>query len=425
MSPQIRFNYIIVLTIVTGYFFGFYFNEDSAGGGKIDLFEHEWGNFLLFRNAPLAETLISLDYESSRTPLFLIIHKYNFLIKEIDDLRLVTFCFGIFTFLFFYICLKNIFKDKDKSLILLVSSLILLSPYFRSSVFWANQEHLSIFFCILSLIFFYSSIEIESKKNKTFKYYTFTVVSSIFCFLSFYSDQKFFFLAPIIYFYFIKNNSIKFFLIYSFINFLLFLPAIYLFYIWEGIVPVESQFRLIYSPSNINIFISNIGIYFIPFFLILFYKNKFKPILINIKELFLITIIGVILIFLLPTNPSTEGSGIVFKLLSTIYLKEYFLLEWKIFKIIYLIINIFFIYIILIFLKITIKNLFIILSFALIFQLTYFTYQSYVDPIFLIMIYSLFDMKNINLMNSKVIHFNLVFYAFILISSIIFRAYVI
>ena len=108
------------------------------------------------------------------------------------------------------------------------------------------------------------------------------------------------------------------------------------------------------------------------FFLILFYKNKFKPILINIKELFLITIIGVILIFLLPTNPSTEGSGIVFKLLSTIYLKEYFLLEWKIFKIIYLIINIFFVYIILIFLKITIKNLFIILSFALIFQLTYF-----------------------------------------------------
>ena len=133
----------------------------------------------------------------------------------------------------------------------------------------------------------------------------------------------------------------------------------------------------------------------------------------------------VILIFLLPTNPSTEGSGIVFKLLSTIYLKEYFLLEWKIFKIIYLIINIFFIYIILIFLKITIKNLFIILSFALIFQLTYFSYQSYVDPIFLIMIYSLFDMKNINLMNSKVIHFNLVFYTFILISSIIFRTYVI
>ena len=64
---------------MASYFFGFYINEDSAGGGKVDLYAHEWGNVQLFVNNSIFDALSDLRYESSRTPLYLIINKYNIL----------------------------------------------------------------------------------------------------------------------------------------------------------------------------------------------------------------------------------------------------------------------------------------------------------------------------------------------------------
>ena len=55
--------------IIISYFFGFYLNEDSAGGGKIDLYDHEWGNVQLFINNNIFDALTDLRYKSSRTPL--------------------------------------------------------------------------------------------------------------------------------------------------------------------------------------------------------------------------------------------------------------------------------------------------------------------------------------------------------------------
>ncbi len=425
MINQNLINYVFFSIIFLSYILGFYLDEDSAGGGKVDLIEHEWGNYLLFKSTPLIEALTSLSYESSRTPLFLIIHKYNFFINSIEDFRFVTFLFGFIIFYFFCVLLKKKFKNLNLSLLLLISSLILLSPYFRSSVYWANQEHLAIFFFIISLISFEYCKVINFDEKEKIKYYFFAVLSSFLGFLSFYSDQKFFFLAPIIYFYLINKNSVKFFVIFSSFNFLFFLPTIYLFFIWGGIVPIESQFRLGNTPSNINIFISNIGIYFIPLFIIYLYKNKFKFPILEKKEFIFLVIFSIILYFILPKDPSLEGSGIIFRLLSVIYDKKFLAIEWEFFRFLYFLINIFFIYLATIFLRASLNNLFILFSFSFIFYLTYFSYQSYVDPIFLILLYSLFDVRNIKVEDEKVVYINLSFYSFILVSSILFRAYVI
>ena len=48
-----KFNYnlfylLLSILIILSYFLGFYFNEDAAGGGKIDLYGHEWGNINFF-----------------------------------------------------------------------------------------------------------------------------------------------------------------------------------------------------------------------------------------------------------------------------------------------------------------------------------------------------------------------------------------
>ena len=426
ISTKNLLNLILIISVIVIFFLGFFLNEDSAGGGKIDLIEHEWGNLILFKDTPLIEALTSMSYESSRTPLFLIFHKYNFFIKDILDLRITTFIFGILIFILYIMCLKKIFKDKENFFIILVSSLILLSPYFRSSVYWANQEHLSIFFLILSLIFLHSSLD----NNKNFEdghkeYYFSSVLSSLFAFLSFYTDQKLFFIAAIVYFTLVYKKPFYFFLIFSFINFLFFIPAIYLFKLWGNIVPIESQFRLVSTPSNINILISNIGIYFIPFVVFLFLQKNLKSFVINKIELLFLILMAFVFFLTLPVQPFSEGGGIIFRLLSIIYLKNFLPFGWQIFQILYLIFNIIFLYLIIIFLRFNLKNIFIILSLVTIYYMTSFTYQSYVDPIFLILIYTLFDLKNINLWDPKQIYISFIFYSLILTNSLLFRLYII
>ena len=57
--------YILSILILVSYFFGFYINEDSAGGGKVDLYDHEWGNVQLFVNNSIFRELDILKIEES------------------------------------------------------------------------------------------------------------------------------------------------------------------------------------------------------------------------------------------------------------------------------------------------------------------------------------------------------------------------
>ena len=418
MKQKDYVNYILFILILFSFFLGFYLDEDSAGGGKIDLIQHEWGNIKLFKSVALSEALTSLEYKSSRTPLFLIIHKYNFLANDINGLRLSTFITGIITFILFYFCIKKYFKNFPNSLIILLSSFILLSPYFRSSVFWSNQEHLAILFFIISCLFL--KLNDNDLKNK-FKFFCYPILSSLFSFLAFYVDQKFFFMPIIVYFFFVYKNLFKFFLFFSLVNFLFFIPTIYLFYQWGGIVPIESQFRVRLTPSNFNIFISNIGVYFIPFLLINFYEKKKDYLKLKKPQILFFFIIICLIYIFLPEQASPEGGGFVFRLLYEMYNNSFIIQSWFYVKLALFILNTGFVYLILIFLEINLRSLTVLICLVSIYMMTYFTYQSYVDPIIFIMFYILLNVKNINLINQKFIYISGIFYTSILLGSIVFR----
>ena len=87
--------YILSILILVSYFFGFYINEDSAGGGKSDLYEHEWDNIQLFINNNIFDVLDDPGYESSRPPLYLIINKYNIFASTIEGLRISYLLFSL------------------------------------------------------------------------------------------------------------------------------------------------------------------------------------------------------------------------------------------------------------------------------------------------------------------------------------------
>ncbi len=415
--------YIFSILIIISYFLGFYLNEDSAGGGKPDLLNHEWGNVQLFINNNVLDVLNDPRYESSRTPLYLIINKYNIFASTIEGLRISYFIFSLSIPITFFLLLKKINKTEDIKILLIISVTTLLSPYFRSSAFWANQENLAIFFVIISLIFLINGN--EERKIKSSNNLLLPSFSSLFSFLGFYSDQKMVFLVIFVYFSFVIKNNLKFFIKFSLINFLFFIPTLYLFYIWGSIVPIESQFRLSLNLMGLNIFISNIGIYLIPILIVLIIKKDIKKyISFNYINILILILFSILLFYFLPNHPQFEGNGIIFKLLSVI--SNNFNIDWNLIKFLYFIINIIILFFLLNIFEKNLENLIYLFSFLVIFSITSFTYQSYVDPLFFILLFGYFKLKNkINLFNAEYAYAFSIFYLLILTSSILFRKFII
>ena len=414
----------IVLSIITITFFtGFYLNEDSAGGGQIDFVDHELGTIQLFSNNNIDIALGSVLYESSRTPLFYILNKYIPFNDDAEKLRLFWFIFSISIPLFLFKSLRIIFDKKfDKFHIFLFSAIILLSPYFRTNAFWPSSENLQIFFVILSTYFYLSLVNKNFLQRK--KLYIYAILSIFFGYCAFYTDQKAFFLVVVIYFDLIRRNDLSFFLIFSFINLIFFFPSIYLYYIWGGLVPVESQFRVSKYLYGTNIFISSVGIYFLIPFLTNFKKiNFYRELKGNNFDIFFVLIFIVYLIFTLPIEPITFGSGIVSKLFGVAAIKLN--LNWDLIKYFYFLINLIFVCTIYLLIEKTLKNLIIFFSFIAVYNLTPITYQSYIDPIFYIIILTLINFKKNIVIFSKInAYCFLLFYTSMLIGSIVFRSYV-
>ena len=140
---------MVFLLILLSFFFGFYFNEDSSGGGELDFVLHEWETFLYFKNNGILNSLSSVEYESSRTPLFLILNYFNPFYSTQLEYIYVNISFNLTVPKTLYLLLKvNDFKKEMR----LILSIFTLSPYFRSSSFWAHQENLPILFMLLSFL---------------------------------------------------------------------------------------------------------------------------------------------------------------------------------------------------------------------------------------------------------------------------------
>ena len=253
------------LLILLSFFFGFCFNEDSSGGGERDFVLHEWKTFLYFKNNGILNSLSSIEYESSRTPLFLILNYFNPFYSTQLEYRFVNFIFNLTVPITLFFLLKaNNFKKE----IYLILSILLLSPYFRSSSFWAHQENLPILFMLLSFLI----LSLMHKKNLfNFKNISFLAIVSS---LSFYADQKYIFVSLLTYFsLLIKFNKIdKNFFIISLIYFLTSLPF-YILFFFGNILPVESQYRLGFYPKNL-VYSLNIIIFIL--YLLFFHNFKKK-----------------------------------------------------------------------------------------------------------------------------------------------------
>jgi hypothetical protein len=145
------FSFIVFFSFIAG----FILRENSAGAGGISGdFYLIWKNLELFKNGIL-DNLNSQEYNDSRSPLAYILHeKFNPFIGSHYGYRVSVFLITLLIPILLFFTLQLKFEKINILTLSVLSSIILFSPYVRTSGYWALEENYGIIFLLLSYIFY-------------------------------------------------------------------------------------------------------------------------------------------------------------------------------------------------------------------------------------------------------------------------------
>ena len=399
-------NISLGLLIIVSFFIGFYFQENSSGGA-ID-FSHYYNNFKLFYGKNLLK-INWYDYESSSLPLYYFVTYFfynpeNLILIKIFNLFLSFFC------LFLFYKILNIHLKLNNSLSFLLSSTILLSPYFRTSTFWMMEENFPILMTFIT-IYFYVSLK------KKFSYF-FLIAAIFFSVCAFFSRQNYIIISFGLFLlifdwknFFSKKNFLIVFLFFIFFS-----PSLYFLNIWGSLLPpllVEQNRTLIFNINNIPYILNVILIYVLPF---IFFEKKIIVYLNNNKKLILFSFIFYLLIFF-NFIPSTIGGGALSKLFMIItdgFALKYLILISSFFSLLFLI---------LLFNDNKIIIFYFLLNLILFSTITP-IWQEYFDPLSLVFIILFGNKINLPQYSNKFVYFLIAYLSLFLSTSILDQNYI-
>ncbi len=410
--------FFISLGLVFYYFYGFYTNENSSGaGGYNNDFGLIWGNLNLFKDGILYN-LNNPEYTDSRPPLSYILHIFfNPFIHDKDTFRLSTLLISIIVPILLFCSIKENYSMMNKSVCLLLALILTLSPYFRTTAFWALGENYGYIFLILSFLFF-QNLKKELKKFDTFRIYITIFFICLCSSLIVYFDQKLIFI-PFLLFGSILLMDIKISTkFYSMFLFSLFaLPYIYLISIWGAVIPQPAaearEVGLSVHFFNPIYCLTIMAFYIFPF--IFYKKEKIRFLLQKKFDNSLLIILGVLSLYFFYTiysnsidNLSIDGKGLFFKL-------TYYFFEKTEIKILFTyVVFLSSASVIYVFFEDK-KDLIIIIFFLILSFFTFPFYQEYLDPLIYILIFTFFNIK-LNI-NNKNIYFLLGYFLFFSLSA--------
>ena len=264
--------------------------ENSSGGSKLDSeITRQFVDSFSINFSYGIEYFVNSGQVQS--PIFYIVLAYFEKILGKFFLKYFYLLISALVPIVFYTSLKKKFQNIDKNYLFLISLIIFLSPFFRSSTVWITTDNLAILFYILSISKYLSLKKNNSTKN--------IILCLIYLSLAVYIRQYYiiFFL-----FFFIKfYNILSLKKLFSFLLFevLIFLPLIwYYYYFLEINFSKLNTFELTTSPFELNFFknlLIFLSLYF--FYTIPLYTNIFLEIKKNIIKYFLYILI-LFLIFL-------------------------------------------------------------------------------------------------------------------------------
>lgn len=382
-------------------------NENSAGAGQYfgDI-KSIWKNQNIFFNYNLIEAITHKDYFDSRSPISYIFHKWlNPFANDLENFRNSVFVISVLLPLIFFFYIKKKY-NYNLSNIFLITSVIILSPYFRTTSFWALEENYGLILLIVN-----SYLILEYKK---FNKYIILTLICIISSLIFYFDQKLIIIPIISLCFIIKNFDFREIAFSIFLFFLLSLPYFYLMWLWQAPVPTSTKTRAFsLNFENIGYALTIISCYLIPFLLFeikIFLKNL-KNFFLKKNNIFILILVSTYSIFFYLNfenfyQNNISGNGLVFKLINLIF--DNIVIK----KIIFFIAIIFSAICIIYFFQ-SIFDRLVVLYFILLGLIVTPLYQEYYDPVIFIMLFTFFE-KKINIDHKKSIILILYFTIFLI-----------
>jgi len=406
---QLSLLYILIFISFLSLALGFYFDENSAGAGSYNGdIETVWKNIQIFLNNDLSSSINHKDYITSRTPLVYLFHEiFNPFLENIVTYRRSVFAISLSLPILFYFCLREKFTKEENVLLLLISSTICLSPYYRTSSFWGLEENFGLIFLLLA----YLSLNkfLKSKKENGYQIHLLLFVTTLFSSCCVYFDQKLIIIPIICFLKIILSNKFLKFKILSTIYYLIqSLPYIYLILLWGGLIPsVLIEGRKLGS----EIFFYHIGysstiIAFYLFPLLMFKEkgilNLIKSFFLNKKNYYFIFIFLAYIFYLVISHDfnqqSVEGKGVIHKislilfntnLSKMIFIYFSFFLSWLI---------------ILIYIGNKLNDFLIVVYLFILSIFLWPMFQEYFDPLILLLAFTFFTTKiYINYKNSIIL----------------------
>ena len=379
-QKEILLFFILYLTLIISFFLG----ENSTGGAIVDYL----GQKKVSEEFASEFSKTFYEYDSFRTrhsPVLIILLSFFEKLKLPDIfIRLIHLHLSLLLPFLFYKCLAVKFNDTDKKVLFFLSSLIFLSPTFRSLAIWPDSRLLGLILFTLSIYFF---LKFESSKNFKFAIYNVVILA-----LSAYVSPNFsvfsvFFLAIFILNYGIISKNI---LVLIIINLVLSIPAFYYIFVLDinfllksAAIGMSENETIIFNNlfNDILITFSIILFYVMPF---LFFKIIKINNILNIQNILVSLFIFSICVFNFDYNYLYSGGGIFFKLSNYFFNNNYLFYLISFFSI-------------LIVFSLISNNYLNILLFVIIIlnNPQYTIYHKYFDPFLIILFFTIFSF-NIN-----------------------------
>lgn len=390
-------SYFLIILAITSYIFGFIFDEDAAGGGKFKGDVNTiYSNLKIFLENDIYTASMHEGYTSSRLPGFYIFHKlFNPFVDTLSSYRISVFAISFFLPILFYFCIKRKFKKTKITTLMVISSIIYLSPYFRTSAYWGLEENLSLIFMMLSYLSLDYVLNTSGKNNKKilFSVFTLTLLSS----LTLYFDSKLIIIPFICFLQVILSKMNLKYKLYLVVLYIIFsLPFFYFVAIWGNIVPPSAQeTRLVGSilmPENIGYSMAIIAFYLFPLF---FFKEniliEIRNFLKNKNNIFCFIIFLFFLLYLILNfdfeNQEILGKGILHKLSLILFEKIFY---QKIFTYFGFLMSFI---VVLFYFNRGIVNITTLTFFIFFSLISYPILQEYFDPIMLLMIFTFLNIS--------------------------------
>ena len=369
-------------------FLGFFFEENTSGGAKMD---HEYllpfiKNFTFDFSSGL-KTFLNNSASLIHSPIFYML--MSLFLKIFGDLSILKAMYLIVSLMlpYFFFKILKIKFNGNYDYTFYLSLIIFLSPYFRSSAIWLLGDNLSLIFFSLSIFFF---LQFDQKKNNKLIFISLTFLIAC-CYIRYY--YCIFFLYYLFYYY--QNLSRELLFKILFFSFLLSFPAVlYFSYIiieFDFLKTLDSFGKIDYLNSGI-IVLTIILFYILPFIidkensLINYYKQKTKIILIFLSIFFIICLINYFFLNDL-IKFSQRGGGVFLKFLRLFGLDE--TLPMLFLALVSLLILDF------IFKEDRVSNYLILFTIIISLPMTT-IYQKYLDPLFFLIFFGLIKSDYIN-----------------------------